>query len=94
MMQNERILKGIGIRVKEKVRVDLFLKEGVSDKDSHATYITLCICEGRKRTPIHLNKPKAAQLSLMLNQLVAEGSNVDYERLRKKYPNQDTWHIY
>jgi hypothetical protein len=96
MRQNdERIVKGIGIRVKEGVRVDLYLRESASEKTSHATFITLSIYQdGKRSTPIHLNKPKAAQLSLMLNQLVAEGSNLDYEKLVKKYPNQDTWHIY
>jgi hypothetical protein len=91
---DKRILKGIGIRVKDGVFVDLFLKEGFSEKTNYATYLTLSIYKDGKRTPIHLTKPKAAQLSLMLNQLVAEGSNIDYEKLRKKYPNQDTWHIY
>jgi hypothetical protein len=30
----------------------------------------------------------ASQLSLLLSQLVAEGNNADYEKLKKKYPDQ------
>jgi hypothetical protein len=96
MEQDDKgIVKATGIRVKEGVHVDLYLRESPSEKTAHQTYITLSICQDRQRNaPIHLTKPKAAQLSLMLNQLVAEGSNLDYEKLQKKYPNQGSWHIY
>lgn len=95
MKQDEKkILKSIGIKVKEKTLVELFLKEGVSENTNHATYITLSIHKDGSNTPINLDKAKASHLSLMLGQLVAEGNNIDYERLKKKYPDQESWHIY
>jgi hypothetical protein len=89
----KRSLKALCIKVKRGVYIDLFLKKGVFEKTSRATYITLSIFKDGNKTPIHLTKPKACQLSVMLNQLVEEGNNVDYERLRQKYPDQDSWHI-
>jgi hypothetical protein len=86
-------LKGLCIKVKNGVYIDLYLKEGISEKTSHATYLTLSIYKNGNKTAVHLNKPKACQLSVMLNQLVEEGNNKDYDRLRQKYPDQDSWHI-
>jgi len=95
MKKDEKgILKRLCIKVKDKVYIDLFLKEGISEKTSHATYITLSIYKDRNKTPIHLTKPKACQLSVMLNQLVEEGNNIDYGKLKQKYPDQESWHIY
>jgi hypothetical protein len=87
-------LKALCIKVKNGVYIDLYLKEGISEKTSHATYITLSIYKDGNKIPIHLTKPKACQLSVMLNQLVEEGNNEDYKKLRQKYPDQDSWHIY
>jgi hypothetical protein len=90
----KRILKRLALKVKEKVYIDLFLKEGISERTSHATYITLGIYKEGSKTAIHLTKPKACQLSVMLNQLVEEGNNIDYGKLKQKYPDQESWHIY
>jgi hypothetical protein len=92
--EERRVLKCIGLKVKEKTRIELTLKEGVSENTSHATYIVLNIYKDGSDTPINLDKAKASQLSLLLGQLVAEGNNIDYEKLKNKYPDQESWHIY
>jgi hypothetical protein len=42
-------LKGLCIKVKNGVYIDLYLKEGISEKTSHATYLTLSILQERKQ---------------------------------------------
>jgi hypothetical protein len=92
--EDEGVLKRFSIKIKEKTYLDLFLKEGKFENTNHATYVSLRIYKEGGITPIDLNKAKASQLSLMISQLVAEGNNADYEKLKKKYPNQQSWHIY
>jgi hypothetical protein len=54
----------------------------------------MSIFKERNNASINMKKAQAAQLSLLLSQLVAEGNNFDYQRLTKKYPNQKSWHVY
>jgi hypothetical protein len=93
-LEENRVLKRFGIKIKDKVFVNLFLKEGLFEKTNHATYITLGIYKDGVKIPINMNKQMASQLSLLLSQLVAEGNNADYEKLKKKYPNQESYHFY
>lgn len=93
-LEESRVLKRFGIKIKEKVFVNLFLKEGLFERSNHATYITLGIYKDGVQIPINMNKQMASQLSLLLSQLVAEGNNADYEKLKKKYPNQESYHFY
>jgi len=90
----KRILKRLALKVKEKVFIDLFLKEGVFERTGYATYITLGLYTEDNKMAINLSKPEACQLSVMLNQLVGEGNNHDYDKLKQKYPDQESWHIY
>jgi uncharacterized protein involved in tellurium resistance len=89
-----RILKSFSVKIKDKVFVDLFLKEGVFEKTNYATYITLGVYKEGTKIPINMDKGEASQLSLLLSQLVAEGNNADYEKLKKKYPEQESYHFY
>lgn len=90
----KRPLKSFSLKVNKRARIDIYLKEGLFEESNHASYITLSICEGGNKTPINIKKAQASQLSLLLSQLVAEGNNFDYQRLKSKYPNQESWHIY
>jgi hypothetical protein len=92
--EGNRVIKRFSVKIKERVFVDLFLKEGLFEKTNHATYITLGIYKDGVKIPINMNKGMASQLSLLLSQLVAEGNNADYEKLKKKYPNQESYHFY
>ena len=86
-------LKSVGIKVKEGSYVDLILKEGFFEKSNRATYIILKIVKEGMSVAVNLDKQKASRLSLLLNQLVMDGTDRDLERLKKKYPNQKTYHI-
>lgn len=90
----KKVLKSFSLRVNKKARIDLHLKEGLFERSNHASYITLSIYREGHNMPIHMTKGMASQLSLLLSQLVAEGNNFDYERLKTKYPNQESWHFY
>jgi hypothetical protein len=90
----KRPLKSFGLRVNKNARIDVHLKEGLFEDSNYASYITLSIYKGGSRMPINMKKSQASQLSLLLSQLVAEGNNFDYQRLKSKYPNQESWHIY
>jgi hypothetical protein len=89
-----KVLKSFSLKVNKKARIDLHLKEGLFERSNHASYITLSIYREGNNMPIHMTKGMASQLSLLLSQLVAEGNNFDYERLKTKYPNQESWHFY
>lgn len=91
--EETRLLKRLGIKIKEKTYVHLCLKEGLFEKTDYATYITLNIYKDGSDTPINMDKSEASRLCLMLGQLVAEGNNQDSERLKKAHPNQESWHI-
>jgi hypothetical protein len=90
----KRPLKSFSLKVNKSARIDSHLKEGLFEESNHASYITLSIYKEGIKTPIHMNKAHASQLSLLLSQLVAEGNNFDYQRLKSKYPNQESWHFY
>jgi hypothetical protein len=87
-------LKSFAIKIKKNVRIDVQLKEGLFEESNHASYITLSIYNEGSKTQINIKKAQACQLSLLLSQLVAEGNNFDYQRLKNKYPNQESWHVY
>lgn len=95
-MKNEekKPLKSFSLRVSKNARIDLHLKEGLFEKSNHASFITLSLYKEGNKMPIHMTKAMASQLSLLLSQLVAEGNNFDYERLKNKYPDQESWHFY
>jgi hypothetical protein len=92
--EESRVLKRFSVKIKDKVFVDIFLKEGIFERTNRATYITLGIYKEGVKIPINMNKGMASQLSLLLSQLVAEGNNADYEKLKKKYPDQESYHFY
>jgi hypothetical protein len=95
MNKNEKKpLKSFSLKVNKNARIDLHLKEGLFEKSNHASFITLSIYREGSQMPIHMTKAMASQLSLLLSQLVAEGNNFDYERLKSKYPDQESWHFY
>jgi predicted ATP-grasp superfamily ATP-dependent carboligase len=94
MYKEGKDLKCFGLKVKEKTFIDLILKEGLFEKTNRATYIILKLIKDGEQRSVNLTKGEALQLSLMLNQLVIEGNNADYEGLKKQYPNQKSWHIY
>jgi hypothetical protein len=89
-----RPLKSFSLKVNKNARIDIHLKEGLFEESNHASYITLSIYRGGNKTPINMKKAQASQLTLLLGQLVAEGNNFDYQRLKSKYPNQESWHVY
>jgi adenine specific DNA methylase Mod len=93
-INEKRPLKSFSLKVNRNARIDIHLKEGLFEESNHASYITLSIYKEGNKTPIHMKKAQASQLSLLLSQLVAEGNNFDYQRLKSKYPNQESWHIY
>jgi hypothetical protein len=92
--QLKRPLKSFSLKVNKNARIDIYLKEGLFEESSHASYITLSIYQKGIKTPIDMKKAHVCQLSLLLSQLVAEGNNFDYQRLKSKYPNQESWHFY
>ena len=94
MYKQGKDLKCFGLKVKEKTFIDLILREGLFEKTNRATYIILKLIKDGEQRSVNLTKGEALQLSLMLNQLVIEGNNADYEELKKQYPNQKSWHIY
>jgi hypothetical protein len=87
-------LKSFSLRVNKNARIDLHLKEGLFEKSNHASFITLSIYRKGSQMPIPMTKAMASQLSLLLSQLIGEGNNFDYERLKSKYPDQESWHFY
>jgi hypothetical protein len=90
----KRPLKSFALKVKKNARIDVQLKEGLFDESNHASYITVSIYREGNKASINMKKAQASQLSLLLSQLVAEGNNFDYQRLKNKYPNQESWHVY
>jgi hypothetical protein len=94
LLTDDSILKRMAIKVKHGEYIEIFLRKGTLESNNHASYISLILFLNGKKYTINLNKEKAAHLSLILNQLVMEGNNIDYEVLRKIYPDQKSWHIY
>jgi len=94
LLTDDTILKRMAIKVKHGEYIEIFLRKGTLESNNHASYISLILFLNGKKYTINLNKEKAAHLSLILNQLVMEGNNIDYEVLRKIYPDQKSWHIY
>jgi hypothetical protein len=48
---------------------------------------------GKEHVGLFLDKKEASFLAQMLQMLVDEGCKLDYEFLKKKYPEQSSWHI-
>jgi predicted DNA-binding antitoxin AbrB/MazE fold protein len=93
-IEEKGILKKFAIKIKNGEYIELFLRKGTNPKNNYATYISLSLILNKKKHVINLNKGRASQLAVMLNQLIMEGNNIDYETLRKIYPEQKSWHIY
>ena len=93
-MSDSKIIKRLALKIKNLERIDLFLREGTREDNNHATYLSLSIVVQDKRLHVNLNKQSAAMLSVLLQQLIQEGAAIDYERLKKIYPTQESWHVY
>lgn len=88
------ILKRMAIKVKHGEYIEIFLRKGTLESNNHATYISLTVYLNGKKYMVNLNKEHASHLCIMLQQLVIEGNNIDYEALKRIYPDQNSWHIY
>jgi len=93
-LSDSQILKRYALRVKKFERIDLFLREGTLESSNRATYISLTVVVNEKKLTININKQMAALLSVHLQQLIMLGSEKDYEKLTKIYPDQESWHVY
>ena len=93
-MTESNILKRMALKVKKLERIDLFLREGTRDDNDHATYISLTLVVNEKKLNVNLNKQMASMLVVLLQQLIMEGSTIDYEKLKLIYPTQQSWHVY
>ena len=94
LLTDDTILKRMAIKVKHGEYIEIFLRKGTLESNNHASYISLILYLNGKKYPINMNKALASQLCIMLQQLIIEGNNIDYEVLRKIYPDQKSWHIY
>jgi hypothetical protein len=79
----------IKIRDKGYVNIALF----PSDVVEHGSFLKVEMFDGERHIGLFVNKKEASFLAQMLQMLVDEGCKLDYEFLKKKYPNQVTWHI-
>ena len=59
----------------------------------HGSFLKLEVFDGEGRVGLYLKKMEASFLAQMIQMLVDEGCKLDYGFLKKKYPEQVTWHI-
>lgn len=79
------------IKLGEEKYVDVAL---FPSKEAEAgSFIKLILFDRGKRMGLFLKKDKAALLTHLLQLLIHEGSKSDYEKLKRKYPGQRSWHI-
>jgi hypothetical protein len=71
--------------------IDLFWYK--SDKPEEGSFIKLRLFIDGERSEVYMKKDKASFLCTQLQFLIQKGLELDMEELKKKYPDQKTWHI-
>jgi hypothetical protein len=92
--KEEGVLKRTAIKIKHGEYIEVFLRKGTLESNNHATYLDLAVFLNGKRYSVNITKAQASQLTIILLQLIMEGNNIDYEVLKRIYPDQKSWHIY
>lgn len=84
-------IESYSVKLRKGSYIDLFLYK--SDKPETGSFIKLELFKNRKRSSIYLKKDKASFLCMQLQFLIQKGLELDMAELKKKYPDQRTWHV-
>ena len=84
-------VESYSVKVAKGQYIDLFLHR--SDKPEKGSFIKLTLFKNGKRSNVFLKKDTASFMCMQLQFLIQKGSELDMEELKKKYPDQKTWHI-
>lgn len=84
-------VESYSIKLRKGRYIDLFLYR--SDQPEKGSFIKLALFKDGKRSSIYLKKNKASFLCMQLQFLIQRGLELDMAELKKKYPDQKTWHI-
>ena len=79
------------VKLRKVTYIDLFLYG--SDEPEKGSFIKLTLYKNGKRSSVFLKKDKASFLCTQLQFLIQKGLELDMKELKKKYPEQKTWHI-
>lgn len=84
-------VESYSLRLRKGEYIDLKLFK--ADEPEKGSFIKLEFYKSGKRSSVYLKKDKASFLCVQLQFLVQKGLEIDMEELKKKYPDQKTWHI-
>jgi len=84
-------IESYSVKLQKGRYIDLFLYK--SDKPEEGSFIKLRLFKNGKRSSVFLKKDTASFLCMQLQFLIQKGLELDMEELKKKYPDQETWHI-
>ena len=90
-MRSHAPIESYSIKLRKGRYIDLFLYR--SDKPEKGSFIKLMLFKDGKRSSVFLRKDTASFLCMQLQFLIQKGLELDMEELKKKYPDQKTWHI-
>lgn len=84
-------IESYSVKLRKGEYIDLFLYK--SDEPEKGSFIKLRLFKAGKRSSVFMKKDTASFLCMQLQFLVQKGLELDMEELKKKYPDQETWHI-
>jgi len=84
-------IESYSVKLQKGEYIDLFLYK--ADKPEKGSFIKLMLFKDGKRSSVFLRKDTASFLCMQLQFLIQKGLELDMEELKKKYPDQKTWHI-
>ncbi|MDH5733053.1 MAG: hypothetical protein OEY88_04635 [Candidatus Bathyarchaeota archaeon] len=90
-MRAHEPVESYSVKLRKGMYIDLFLHS--SDEPEKGSFIKMTLYKNGKRSSVFLKKDKASFLCMQLQFMIQKGLELDMEELKKKYPEQKTWHI-
>ena len=90
-MSSHQPVESYSLKLGRSRYIDLFLYK--SDEPEKGSFIKLRLFKKGKRSAVFMRKEQASFLCMQLQFLIQKGSELDMAELKKKYPDQETWHI-
>ena len=84
-------IESYSVKLQKGEYIDLFLYK--SDEPEKGSFLKLMLFKDGKRSSVYLKKDKASFLCTQLQFLIQKGLELDMAELKKKYPDQKTWHV-
>ena len=90
-MRTHDPVESYSVKLRKGRYIDSFLYR--SDEPEKGRFIKLRLFKDGERSSVFLKKDKASFLCMQLQFLIQKGLELDMAELKKKYPDQETWHI-